>query len=76
MHVPAYWPVVLGVQAEERKGTVWEVVKSMPEVVLDMESDDMSMFLVIVFGLLASEERRTLMVAGVYSFCDGLSLTR
>lgn len=50
MQVPAYWPVVEGVQLEEKRGVVWEVKKVACIIVLEVDeeeeeewSDDMSM---------------------------------
>jgi len=40
MHVPAYAPVEVGVQAFEKSGVEWSVVKTMDMDDMDIESED------------------------------------
>lgn len=41
MQTPAYWPVVLGEKAEDQRGVVVEVKKTMDMVDMLMEESDM-----------------------------------
>ncbi len=51
MQVPAYWPVVDGVQLAEKRGVVWELKKViiMEDMGIIVESEDEDIDIAMVF---------------------------
>lgn len=50
MHVPAYWPAVVGAQALEKRGVLWSVVKTIDMLVMLEEDDNIPDISILAVG--------------------------